>query len=246
MRHLLALALVFCGIAYGQQLRQQQVMLGLGASGPGVWTRVQTFATVRDGTNLSCGGTGCTLTGFTTLTSGNVVIVMFKGDNGNGAFLTGVSSGTWSTPAGCQETMGGWADFSCAYSLNAPAVSSLTLSFAAIPGGAGASAVLREYSYSGASTALDSGGTSCDVTDSSSGSHTGVTPTLAGNDVVEQFITLQGQAVTAVTIYGDLQIISSPSFTAEAVLENTSNTSPPVWTTGVAASIRCSLALKGL
>ncbi len=252
MKLLCCLVLAGCGLAQAQLL--QQILLGSGAaSGPGTWTLVQTFATVQDGTNLSCVGSGCTLTGFTTTTAGNIGTITFKGANANSAFLSGVSTGTWSTPAGCQIALIGWNASSCAYSLSIPAVSSLSLSFTDVPGGAGdASVVFREWHYStgSANVAFDSGGTTCAGNDGTATSHTGITPTLAGNDIVVQSIALtNGAQVTAVTVYGTLVDNSTSggiNILGEAVLLNTSTTTPPVWTTGFGDSSRCSLAIKGL
>jgi len=86
----------------------------------------------------------------------------------------------------------------------------------------------------------------CATVDATSSTHTGITPTLAGNDIVTQSIATTSTNVTAVTVYGNIQANAIFINFGEAILENTSNTSPPVWTTGAAPAIRCSLAIKGL
>ena len=159
--------------------------------------------------------------------AGNAAVIMGSGTYAIASVSGG--SGTWVVPAGCQVS--GGATLSCAYNLGLSSGStSITVTWASTPA-AGARLDYREFSTTGTSFTLDSGGSGglgTITNGTASTTQPGVALTIGGTvDVIVQQMNFSGGTPSGVTVYSNF---SGSSFTAAANLLNTTSGTAPTWT----------------
>lgn len=213
-------------------------MIG-GGSASGTFTLVQHVlgAACTGGTNT------CSITVSAT-TSGNIGILDASDFNGASLTISSVSGGgTWTSPAGCVINTTGLGTTMCSYNLNLTGgATTITVTWSSTFTSNLDQLRYYEYHYSGSSVSFDNAGT---VSNAASNTPSGVTPSLSGTkDVIVQGITAAAGVISAQTVYGNG--LYTTIFGGTADLENTTSTSPPVWTDSASAvSLVFYVALKG-
>jgi hypothetical protein len=242
MKRLLIIPLL-CALALGQGIGGKA---GIGGTaGLGVASGGGTFTLVQHVLGAACTG-GTNACSITVSATGTGHVGILNATDVNGASLTILSvsgGGTWTAPAGCVLNSASVGTTMCAYNTNlSSGATTITVTWSSTSTSANDKLAYYEYSYSGSSVSFDNAGT---VSRTATLTPTGVTPSLTGsNDVIVQGIAMANGVVSSQTVYGNG--LYATNFQGTADLENTTSTTPPVWTSGTSAvSLGFYIALKG-